>query len=70
MYSGTAGTGDALMAIGKDFAGIAKFFEVLVQPGTWIRVGACLAGIALFISGFIILVKADRIPGKIQPVPV
>jgi hypothetical protein len=72
-YSGVAGTGDALMTIGKDFAGIAKFFEILVQPGTWIRVGACLAGIMMFLGGMWVLrmqMQEDHTGGGRIPVPV
>jgi hypothetical protein len=58
--------GDAV----KDLDKVAKFFSELTMPSTWIRVGACFAGIAFFIAGFVVLAKSDAIFGKIEPVPI
>jgi hypothetical protein len=60
--------GDAV----SDFDKVAKFFSELTMPSTWIRVGACFAGIGMFIAGFWVLVhKAGNGDGKIRvPIPV
>jgi hypothetical protein len=52
--------GDALTAIGKEFVGVGKFFDHLVMPETWIRLGAVMGGGILFIIGFMVLMHADE----------
>ena len=52
--------GDSLAAIGKEFASIGKFFDQLILPETWIRIGACIGGVIMFIIGFMVLMHADE----------
>lgn len=69
----TTSVGDSLAAVGKEFAVIAKFFEALMNPGTWIRIAAALAGAALTGIGLIILFRVDKAIGAVAksvPVPI
>jgi Phage tail lysozyme len=64
VFSGVTSTGDSIAAVGKEIKGIASFFEALTMPQTWIRVGACLGGIFLGMTGFFVLTHADVKAGQ------
>jgi hypothetical protein len=52
--------GDSLAAVGKEFESMAKLFDALTNPDTYIRIGAAIAGCVLFMAGLIILFRVDR----------
>jgi hypothetical protein len=51
--------GDSLAAIGKEFESVGKFFDKLVMPETWIRIGAACGGVIFFVVGCMVLMHAD-----------
>lgn len=61
----TQGTGaavvDAVGEIGREMAAFSNFFQSLLLPGTWLRIGSGLVGIMLIVAGMVALGKEASI---------
>jgi hypothetical protein len=48
---------DAVGEIGREMAAFSNFFQALLLPGTWLRIGAGLVGAVLIVGGVVALGK-------------